>query len=139
MGAPSGCRVSMPVTRVAGESGALRSVVPCADQPPEEGEISNSSWPTVWPSSWMVNFPLSGAKTGAFFCACEARALSTRVHAARTPNVSLDFKDLRIIETTPSGKLLLRVAAEYKVCHSSAAKRGYRARLRSERYSQVAA
>jgi hypothetical protein len=61
------------------------------------------------------------------------------MHSARTPDVSLDFEDLRIIETTPSGKLLLRVAAEYKVCHSSAAKRGYRARLRSERYSQVAA
>src|SRR5258707_10984880 len=102
MGAPSGCRVSAPVTCVAGESGALRSVAPCADQPTEEGEISNSSWPTVWPSSWMVNFPLSGAKTGAFFCACEARALNARMHSARTPDVSLDFEDLRIIETTPS-------------------------------------
>src|ERR1700719_4403872 len=102
MGAPSDCRVSTPVTCAAGESGALRSVVPCADQPPEEGEISNSSWPTVWPSSWMVNLPLSGAKTGAFFCACEARALSARMHTARTPEVILDSRDLRIIGTTPS-------------------------------------
>src|SRR6266404_2125450 len=109
MGAPSGCRVSAPVTCVAGESGALRSVAPCADQPTEEGEISNSSWPTVWPSSWMVNFPLSGAKTGAFFCACEATVLNARMHSARTPNVILDFKDLRIIEATPSAKLLLRL------------------------------
>src|SRR5258707_9460994 len=137
MGAPSGCRVSAPVTCVAGESGALRSVAPCADQPTEEGEISNSSWPTVWPSSWMVNFPLSGAKTGAFFCACEATVLNARMHSARTPNVILDFKDLRLIEATPSAKLLLRAAAKYKVCHSGAAKRGYRARLRSECYRRV--
>src|ERR1700724_4186472 len=102
MGAQSGCSVSVPVTRVAGESGTLRSVVPCAAQPPEEGEISNSSCPTVWPSSWMVNLPLSGAKSGAFFCACEAIALNVRMHSVRTPNVILDFEDLRIIETTPS-------------------------------------
>src|SRR5713101_3108429 len=123
MGAPSACRVSMPVTCAAGESGALRSVAPCAAQPVEAGEISNSSWPTIWPSSWMVNFPLSAANTGAFFCACEARELHARTHAARTPNVILDFKKLRIIE------LLLRKAAT-KVCHSSDAKHGYPTRLR---------
>src|ERR1700674_579015 len=105
MGAPSGCKVSTPVTRVAGESGALMSVVPFADQPAEAGEISNSSWPTVWPSSWMVNLPLSAANTGAFFCACEARELHARTHAARRPKVILDFKKLRIFE------LLLPIAA----------------------------
>src|SRR5260370_37631158 len=105
MGAPSGCRVSAPVTCVAGESGALRSVAPCADQPTEEGEISNSSWPTVWPSSWMVNFPLSGAKTGAFFCACEATVLNAWMHIDITPNDILDFKDLSIFEKTLSTQL----------------------------------
>src|SRR5260370_39742973 len=102
MGAPSGCRVSTPVTRVAGESGAFRSVVPCADQPVEAGEISNSSWPTIWPASWMVNFPLAAANTGPFFWACEARELHARMHAARTLNVILDFKELCIIDATPS-------------------------------------
>src|ERR1700730_2713840 len=102
MGAPSGCRVSVPVTRVAGESGTLRSVVPCAAQPPEEGEISNSSCPTVWPSSWMVNLPLSGAKSTAFFCDWAARELNATTHAVRTPTVIFHFRELRIIETTPS-------------------------------------
>src|SRR6266478_464001 len=130
MGAPSACSVSMPVTRVAGESGALRSVVPCAAQPAEAGEISNSSWPTVWPSSWMVNFPLSAAKTAALFCACETRELHARMHAVRTPNVIVDFKDLRIIE------LLLNVAAT-KACHSNDAKHEYPARLRSLCYPRL--
>src|SRR6266481_2706070 len=98
MGAPSACRVSMPVTCAAGESGALRSVAPCAAQPAEAGEISNSSWPTVWPSSWMVNFPLSAANTAAFFWACEAREPHARMHAVRTPNAILDCKELHIIE-----------------------------------------
>src|ERR1700736_756439 len=130
MGAPSDCKVSTPVTRVAGESGALMSVVPCADQPAEAGEISNSSWPTVWPSSWMVNFPLSAAKTDVLFCACEARELHARTHTARTANVISDFKKLRIFE------LLLRMAAT-KVCHTGDAKHGYPTRLRSLCYPRV--
>src|SRR6266404_8789200 len=102
MGAPSPCRVSMPVTRVGGESGAFKSVVPCADQPPAAGEISNSSWPTVWPSSWMVNLPLSWAKTGAFFGAWEAR--ETKELTAKTPtsaiaNLISDFRGFHIVET----------------------------------------
>src|ERR1700745_1195435 len=104
MGAPSPCSVSMPGARVGGESGAFKSVVPCADQPPAAGEISNSSWPTVWPSSWMVNLLLSWAKTDAFFCSWEAR--ETRELKARTPisaiaNWILDFVGLDIVERTP--------------------------------------
>src|ERR1700730_7828048 len=104
MGAPSGCSVSVPVTRLAGESGTLRSVVPCAAQPPPVGEISNSSCPTVWPSSWMVNLPLSCAKTPALCCDWEARdrELNAARHTVRTPNVIFNLKGLRIIETTPS-------------------------------------
>src|ERR1700738_5267515 len=117
MGAPSGCSVSVPVTRVAGESGALRSVVPCADHPPAEGETSKSSWPTVWPSSWMVNLPLSEARAGAFFCAWEDRELNVRRHAVTRPIAILDCEELHIMERLPGAD------ASYKVCHSSDAKR----------------
>src|SRR5258708_20495156 len=119
MGAPSPCRVSMPVTRVGGESGAFKSVVPCADQPPAAGEISNSSWPTVWPSSWMVNLPLSCANTPAF-CWGEARARELNVtrDTVRMPNVTFDLKRLRITkQLLQKGERLIRTTARHKVCH----------------------
>src|SRR5438445_7734814 len=102
MGAPSGCSVSVPVTRLAGASGTLRSVVVCAAQRPPAGEVSNSSCPTVCPSSWIVNLPLSCAKT-ARCCVWEARAreLTAARHRATTPHVIFDLKGLRIMETTP--------------------------------------
>src|SRR6202790_2408996 len=131
MGAPSGCNVSVPVTRAAGESGTLISVVPCAAQPAGDAEISNSSWPTVCPSNWMVNFRLSCVMTDAFFCGAAARAPSARNPAVITPSVNLNFADLRMIETTPCN------GAKDKVCHSEHANRGDPARLRSERYRQA--
>src|ERR1700688_628399 len=113
MGAPSGCSLSVPVTRAAGESGTLSSVVPCAAQPAGDAEISNSSWPTVWPSSWMVNLPLSWVITEALFCGAAATALSVRRAAVTTPTVTRDLADLRMI------KLLLGEDAKDKVCHSA--------------------
>src|SRR5216683_2352528 len=43
----------------AGPLGGLISAVPLASQPPPDGAISNSSWPTVCPPSLMVSLPLS--------------------------------------------------------------------------------
>src|SRR6266404_5946606 len=82
----------------------------------------------------MVNLPLSCAKT-ARCCVWEARAreLTAARHTAKAARVTFDLKGLRIIETTPC-RNTTRTIAKDKVCHTRDAKRGDRARLRSECY-----
>src|SRR2546422_1160478 len=97
MGAPSGCNVSVPEILLAGPSDGLMSAVPLARQPAPEGAISKSSRPTVWPSSLMVSFPLSWAKTpGLLFWA--ARVTAVQAGIVRTAvNIFLYF----IVRLTP--------------------------------------
>src|SRR5258707_10260264 len=76
MGAPFDCSVRLPVTCVSGPSPVLICVVPLASQPAPLGEISNSSLPMDFPSSRILNLPLSGCSTLAelFFWAGSAGA-----------------------------------------------------------------
>src|SRR5229473_4964134 len=97
MGAPSGCSVSEPETLLAAPSGGLISAVPLASQPPPEGAISNSSWPTVCPPSLMVNLPLSCAKStgldvaAGFFCAARENTVPARMARAKASDTVLNF------------------------------------------------
>src|SRR5216683_2436599 len=97
MGAPSPCSVSEPETLLAAPSGGLISAVPLASQPPLDGAISNSSWPTVCPSSLTVNLPLSRTKTtgpddsAAFFWAARDNAAHATIPRASASDTVLNF------------------------------------------------
>src|SRR6202795_4916577 len=90
MGVPSGPSVSWPCALISPPPAACAVVEPRAIQFSPDGEISNSSLPTSWPSSRMRNFPLSGTspvvETAAFtsllfFCG-ERRAARTAPNPA---------------------------------------------------------
>src|SRR6266478_4034041 len=97
MGAPSPCSVSEPETLLAPPSGGLISAMPLASQPPPDGAISNSSWPTVCPPSLTVNLPLSWAKTtgpgdsAAFFWAARDNAAHATIPRVSASDAVLKF------------------------------------------------
>src|SRR6266403_3297241 len=53
----------------------------------------------------MVNFPLSGAKSPAFFCDCEAKELRVNAHPVRMHSMIFGVAELRM-EATPLIRLL---------------------------------
>src|SRR5271168_880762 len=95
MGVPSGCKISVPLTEEGVVPGTFNSVVPLAVHPPPDGAISNSSWATVLPSTWMANLPLSATKIfGAaevFWLAMAAMAPAKSMEATKAKSSVLYF------------------------------------------------